>query len=27
VRTDRDANVALHAAVWDEVARSVRGAA
>ncbi len=25
VRTDRDANVALHAAVWDEVARSVRG--
>jgi 2-succinyl-5-enolpyruvyl-6-hydroxy-3-cyclohexene-1-carboxylate synthase len=27
VRTDRAANVALHAAVWDEVARSVRGAA
>jgi 2-succinyl-5-enolpyruvyl-6-hydroxy-3-cyclohexene-1-carboxylate synthase len=27
VRTDRAANVALHGAVWDEVARSVRGAA
>jgi len=27
VRTERAANVALHAAVWDEVARSVRGAA
>jgi 2-succinyl-5-enolpyruvyl-6-hydroxy-3-cyclohexene-1-carboxylate synthase len=27
VPTDRVANVALHGAVWDEVARSVRGAA
>jgi 2-succinyl-5-enolpyruvyl-6-hydroxy-3-cyclohexene-1-carboxylate synthase len=27
VRTDRAANVALHGAVWDEVARSVRDAA
>jgi 2-succinyl-5-enolpyruvyl-6-hydroxy-3-cyclohexene-1-carboxylate synthase len=27
VPTERDANVALHAAVWAEVARSVRGAA
>jgi 2-succinyl-5-enolpyruvyl-6-hydroxy-3-cyclohexene-1-carboxylate synthase len=27
VRTDRDANVALHREVWDAVARSVRGAA
>jgi 2-succinyl-5-enolpyruvyl-6-hydroxy-3-cyclohexene-1-carboxylate synthase len=27
VRTDRAANVALHGAVWDEVARSVRSAA
>ena len=27
VRTDRAANVALHVAVWDEVARSVRSAA
>jgi 2-succinyl-5-enolpyruvyl-6-hydroxy-3-cyclohexene-1-carboxylate synthase len=27
VRTEREANVALHAAVWDEVAQSVRGAA
>ena len=27
VHTERAANVALHAAVWDEVARSVRSAA
>ena len=27
VRTDREANVALHREVWDAVARSVRDAA
>jgi 2-succinyl-5-enolpyruvyl-6-hydroxy-3-cyclohexene-1-carboxylate synthase len=27
VRTDRDANVALHRRVWDAVARSVRSGA